>query len=196
MAFRGRVAPPQHGTHAAPGDLAEQLIPPGRDRGQDRRRPRGGGLRSGIGRVPGRRGELPGRGLRRSQIANGHLRQPALVRGEVRVGDPLERRHDGRPWRDGVQAPARAAIVPPQESFGQAPDRVAVVLVQGASGQQVLGQWAVLVAAPALEGLDEPILVDEADPKRDQPEVQVPVDIGSGHVGFSRDRTIRGSFRF
>jgi hypothetical protein len=66
-------------------------------------------------------------------------------------------------------------------------DGRAVVGIEVAPVDEVVGQGASLVERPGLEGGDEPALVDQAVLQRQQAEEQVPFGGGGGHGASLRE---------
>ena len=106
---------------------------------------------------------------------------------ELRVaegGEPLAGGPAGRERGEALLGVAVLLEVPRDEGL----DGGAVVGVEVAAGDEVVGQGSRLVAGPGLEGGDELDLVDQAVLQGEQAEEQVAFGIG-GHVRSSRPRS-------
>jgi hypothetical protein len=74
---------------------------------------------------------------------------------------------------DGREAPFWVAAVLLEVHGDESVDHISLIRLKIAAGDQMFGQWPVLVASPGLKGCDKLDLVDQAVLKREQAEEQI-----------------------
>ncbi len=187
------VAAAVDGAHAAAGDLAEQAIAAGRavDQALAAGRPLSARapVRSSARTTRDRpRRDRPGRAARRpsaehSAIVGIRLRPAEQPRLAANLG-VVERRQapsGRRAAGSRGQALRGAAAVLLEVAGDEGLDGGAVVGVEVAAGDQVLGQRPPLLERPGLKGRDELRLVDQAVLQGEQTEEEIAIGIDGGH---------------